>query len=184
MLLQLESQATPQGEVVLNGFLQSFHRAPPGQGSAKVRNAVKSTLAYTAVVFGLRWRSSSPISSRDAPSRKQIGRQCVAEEMGAFAGRIDASADQRPPDDRGDCDGIRETTKRSSMSEKHMTADTARTARAQVDCDGFTNVGRQRQLCPASTLAPNGDPAVVPIDVIQAQRNDLAGTQAQSGEQQ
>ena len=45
MLLQFESQATPQGEVVLNGFFQSFHRAPPGQGSAKVRSAVKSTLA-------------------------------------------------------------------------------------------------------------------------------------------
>ena len=45
MLLQFESQATPQGEVVLNGFFQSFHCAPPGQGSAKVRSAVKSTLA-------------------------------------------------------------------------------------------------------------------------------------------
>jgi hypothetical protein len=73
---------------------------------------------------------------------KQIGRQCVAEEMGAFAGRIDASVDQRPSDDCGDCDGIPETAKRSSMSEKHMTADTARTARAQVDCDSFANIGR------------------------------------------
>jgi len=70
------------------------------------------------------------------------------------------------------------------MSEKHMTADTARTASAQVDCDSFTNVGWQWQLRPASTLAPNGDPSVVPIDVIQAQSNDLAGTQAQAGEQQ
>jgi hypothetical protein len=115
---------------------------------------------------------------------KQIGCQCVAEEMGAFAGRIDASADQRPSDDRGDCDGISETAKRSSMSEKHMTADTARTASAQVDCDSFPNVGWQWQLRPASTLAPNGDPSVVPIDVIQAQSNDLAGTQAQAGKQQ
>jgi hypothetical protein len=65
-----------------------------------------------------------------------------------------------------------------------MTADTAWTARAHVDCDGFTNVGRQRQLLPAPTLASNGDLAVVPIDVIQAQRNDLAGSQTQSGEQQ
>ena len=115
---------------------------------------------------------------------KQIGRQCVAEEVGAFAGRIDASADQRPPDDCGDCDGIPETAKRSSMSKKHTTADTARTASVQVDCDSFTNVGWQWQLRPASTLAPNGDPSVVPIDVIQAQSNDLAGTQAQAGKQQ
>ncbi len=112
---------------------------------------------------------------------KQIGRQCVAEEMCAFASRIDASADQRPPDDCGDCDGVCETTNGSSMSKEHMTADTARTARAQVDCDRFTNVGRQRQLCPTPTLAANGDPTVVPIDVVQAQRNDLAGTQTQVG---
>ena len=70
------------------------------------------------------------------------------------------------------------------MSEKDTTADTAWTARAQVGCHGFTNVGRQRQLRPAPTLAPNGDPTVIPIDVIQAQRNDLAGPQTQSGEQQ
>ena len=99
---------------------------------------------------------------------KQIGRQRVAEQMGAFAGRIDASADQRPPDDGGDGDGISETAEGSSMSEEDMTAGTARTADAQVDCDSFTNIGWQWQLCPASTLAPNGDPAVVPIDVIQA----------------
>src|SRR2546427_7291971 len=104
--------------------------------------------------------------------------------MGAFAGRIDASANQRPSDNRGDGNGVRETTNGSSMSEKNTTAETARTARAQVDCDGFTSVGRQGQLRPAPTLASNGDPAVVPIDVIQAQRNDLEGSQTQSGEQQ
>ena len=70
------------------------------------------------------------------------------------------------------------------MSKKNTAADTARTTRAQVDCDSFTDVGRQRQLCPSPTLAPNGNPAVVPIDVIQTQRNDLAGPQTQSGEQQ
>ena len=115
---------------------------------------------------------------------KQIGRQGVAEEMGAFAGRIDARANQRPPDDCGDCDGIPETAKRSSMSEKHMTAGTARTASAQVDCDSFPSIGWQWQLRPASTLAANGDPSVVPIDVIQTQSNDLAGSQAQAGKQQ
>jgi hypothetical protein len=73
---------------------------------------------------------------------KQVGRQCVTEEMSALADRIDTSADQRPSDDRGDRNGIPETAKRSSMPEKHMAAYTARTASAQVDCDGFANVGR------------------------------------------
>src|SRR2546425_13175647 len=86
---------------------------------------------------------------------KQIGRQCVSKEMGAFAYRVDASADQRSPDDRGDGDGVRETTKGSPMSKENTAADTARTARSQVDCDSFTDVGRYRQLRPSPTLAPN-----------------------------
>src|SRR4029077_12335400 len=104
--------------------------------------------------------------------------------MGAFADRIDASANQRPSDDRGDCDGVCETTNRSSMSEKDTTADTAWTARAQVDCRVFTNVGRQRQLRPTPTLAPNGDLSMPPIEVIRTRRNDLAGPLTQLGEQQ
>jgi hypothetical protein len=96
----------------------------------------------------------------------------VAEKMGAFAGRIDARTDQRPSDDAGHGSGVGESANGSSMSEKNMTADTVWAARAQVDCDGFTNVGYQRQLCPAPTLASNGEPAVTPVDVIQAQRND------------
>ncbi len=40
---------------------------------------------------------------------KQIGGQCVAEEMRTFASGVNARADQRPPDDCGDCDGVRET---------------------------------------------------------------------------
>ena len=70
------------------------------------------------------------------------------------------------------------------MSEKHMTANTPWTASAQVDGDSFPSIGWQWQLRPASTLAPNGDPSVVPIDVIQTQSNDLAGAQAQAGKQQ
>src|ERR1035438_10209806 len=102
--------------------------------------------------------------------------------MGAFAYRVDASADQRSPDDRGDCDRVRETTKGSPVSKENTAADTVRTARPQIDCDSFTNVGRYRQLCPSPTLAPNRAPTVVPIDVIQIQRDDLAGAQTQTGE--
>src|SRR5664280_1867483 len=58
------------------------------------------------------------------------------------------------------------------MPKEDMTADTARPAGAQVDCDSFTDIGRHRQLCPAAALAPNGESAVVPIDVIQTQRHD------------
>src|SRR5436190_21265647 len=102
--------------------------------------------------------------------------------MGAFAYGVDTSADQRSPDNRGDCDRVRETAKGSPVSQENTAADTARTARPQIDCDSFTDVSRYRQLCPSPTLAPNSDPTVVPIDVILIQSDDLAGAQTQSGE--
>src|SRR5262245_39128478 len=104
--------------------------------------------------------------------------------MGAFAYRVDASADQCSPDDRGDGDGVREPTKGSPMSKENTAAGTARTAGTQVNYDSFTDVGRYRQLCPSPTLTPNRDPTVHPIDIIQIQADDLAGAQTQSGEQQ
>jgi hypothetical protein len=61
------------------------------------------------------------------------------------------------------------------MSKENTAADAARTTGAQVDSDGFTDVGWQRHLCPPPTLAPNGQLAVVPINVVQAQPNNLAG---------
>jgi hypothetical protein len=106
---------------------------------------------------------------------KQVGGQCVAKKMGAFAHRIDASADQRPPDNRGNCNRVCKTTNGSPMSKENTAAGAARTTRAQVDSDSFTDVGRQRHLCPPPTLAPDGELAMVPIDVLQIQRNDLAG---------
>jgi hypothetical protein len=75
---------------------------------------------------------------------KQIGGQCVAEEMCTFASGVDARADQRPPDDGGDCDGVRETMNGRSMSKEYMTTHTARTTRPQVDCNRFTDVSWQR----------------------------------------
>jgi hypothetical protein len=44
-LFELESQGTSQGHIILHTFSELFHRPPPGQGSAKLRNAGRSTLA-------------------------------------------------------------------------------------------------------------------------------------------
>jgi hypothetical protein len=51
--LELETQAASHFQVVLSTLLQARHRAPPGQGSAIERRESTSTLAYSAVVFGL-----------------------------------------------------------------------------------------------------------------------------------
>jgi hypothetical protein len=45
MFFQFESQTTSESKVILNHFFEIVHRAPPGHGSANVRNAIKSTLA-------------------------------------------------------------------------------------------------------------------------------------------
>ena len=61
------------------------------------------------------------------------------------------------------------------MAKKNMSEGRLWATRLQVACDRLTDVIRQRQLCPTATLAPDGDPAVVPIDIIKAQCNDLTG---------
>jgi Phage integrase family len=102
---------------------------------------------------------------------KQVGGQRVAEQMRSLARRIDASVYQRAPNDGGDGDGVCKTTHRSSMSKKNSATGTAWAAEAQITCDCFADVGWQRHLGHASTFAMDGDPTVVPIDIIQRKAN-------------
>jgi len=112
---------------------------------------------------------------------KQISCQCVAEEMGALANRIDAAADQGPPNNRGNRSGVCETTNRRPMSKENTSALSARASRMNIDCDSFADIRWHRQLRSAPAFAPNGKQAVVPVDVIQSKGYDFAGPQAQSG---
>jgi hypothetical protein len=70
------------------------------------------------------------------------------------------------------------------MAKENSATSTAWAAEAQIKYDSRTDVGWQRHLCQASAFATDRDAAVVPIDIIQVQRNNLAGPQTQSGEQQ
>jgi hypothetical protein len=115
---------------------------------------------------------------------EQVSGQRVAEQMRSLARRIDASISERPPNDGGDGDGVCKTTHWSSMSEENSATGRAWAAEAQIACDGFADVAWQRHLGRAPTFAMDGDPTVVPIDIIQFQSNNLAGSQAQAGEQQ
>jgi hypothetical protein len=115
---------------------------------------------------------------------EQVRGQRMAEQMRSLPNRIDASIYQRPPHDAGDGDGVCKTTQGGSMSKENSATGTAWAAEAQIACDGFADVGWQRHLGHASTFAMDGDPTVVPIDIIQFQRNNLAGPQTQAGEQQ
>jgi hypothetical protein len=68
-LVELEAEMTSHSEVFVYGLTERGHCAPPGHGRASVRNAGRSTLAYTMVVCGLRCRRISPISVNEAPRR-------------------------------------------------------------------------------------------------------------------
>ena len=115
---------------------------------------------------------------------EQVRGQRMAEQMRSLANRIDASVYQRPSHDAGDGDGVCKTTHRSAMAKKNSATGRPWAAEAQIAGDGFADVAWQRHLGHTSTFAMDGDPAVVPIDIIQSQRNDLAGSQTQAGEQQ
>src|ERR1700693_859882 len=115
---------------------------------------------------------------------EEVRGQRMAEQMRSLADSIDASVYQRPSHDAGDGDGVCKTTHRSSMSKENSATGRAWAAEAQIACDGFADVAWQRHLGHASTFAMDGDPTVVPIDIIQFQRNNLAGSQTQAGEQQ
>jgi hypothetical protein len=54
---------------------------------------------------------------------------------------------------------------------------------AQVEGESFTDIGWERQLSPAPTFGADGYPCILPVDVFQIQGDDLASTQAQSGQQ-
>jgi hypothetical protein len=97
---------------------------------------------------------------------EQVRGQRMAEQMRSLPNRIHASIYQRPPHDAGDGDGVWKTTHRGSMSKENSATGTAWAAEAQIECDGFADVGWQRHLGQASTFATDGDPAVVPIDII------------------
>src|ERR1019366_10700333 len=69
VLGHLEAEPAADRQIVGERFLKRGHATPPrdGQGRTSSPNAVRSTLAYMAVVFCSRWRSTWPISPRDAP---------------------------------------------------------------------------------------------------------------------
>ena len=115
---------------------------------------------------------------------EQVGGQRVTKQMRSLPSRIDASIDQRPPHDAGDGDGVCKTTQGGSMAKETSATGTAGASEAQIACDGFADVGWQRHLGQASTFAMDGDPTIVPIDIVQFQGNDLAGPQTHAGEQQ
>jgi hypothetical protein len=115
---------------------------------------------------------------------EQVGGQRVTEQMRSLPSRIDPSIDQRPPHDAGDGGGVCETTQGSSMAKEDSATGTAWASEAQIACDGFADVGWQRHLGQASTFAMDGDPTIVPIDIVQLQRYNLAGPQTHAGEQQ
>ena len=109
--------------------------------------------------------------------------QTVTEQMGTLAGGVHSCPRECTHNQSGNCDRVSKPYPRSPVSNEHSSAGTRRTPVAQVERESFTDIGWEWQLSPASTFRPDGYPCVLPVDIFQIQGDDLASTQAQSGQQ-
>ena len=69
LALELVAERPAELQVLGDCLGERAHDSLPGHGSASCDRAMRSTLAYSAVVSMLWWRSSWPISGSGAPRR-------------------------------------------------------------------------------------------------------------------
>ena len=70
------------------------------------------------------------------------------------------------------------------MANEHPTNRTAGAVPAQIGGNGFSHIDWQGHEDRLTTLAPNGYLALLPIDVLQVQSDNLAGPESKPGKQQ
>src|SRR5260370_21740486 len=68
----LEAERSPESDVIVHRLRQRRHGRHSGHRGATVRNARRSTLAYSAVVSGCRCRRISATSANDPPPRSRV----------------------------------------------------------------------------------------------------------------
>ena len=140
------------------------HRLPATATAARARrSALRSTLAYIAVVFCSRWRSTWPISASDAP--------CLSISVAAVCRRRCAPTareprpDARLADDPPDRAAVQPLERRGHPQEQRP-ALAPRTA-AQIGHQRLADIDRQRQHVLPAALAANEQLARAPVDVIE-----------------
>ena len=152
VLRHLEPEPTADAQIVSERVAKRAHATPPsgdGHGRASARSALRSTLAYIAVVFCSRWRSTWPISAQRRALPEHLGRGRVPQPM-----RPDRLK-PRPPamlaDDRTDRASVQPLERRVHPQEQRP-ALAPRTA-AKIGHDRLADINRQRQHVMAATLA-------------------------------
>ena len=152
VLGHLEPEPATEAQIVSQRFAKR-HAAPPscdGHGRASARSALRSTLAYIAVVFCSRWRNTWPISASDAPalsiSVAAVCRNRCAPTRGSPA-RVHASRTIHPI-------VCGPAPKRRGHPQEQRPALAPRAA-AKIGHQRFTNVDRQRQHVLPGALAAN-----------------------------
>ena len=88
---------------------------------------------------------ADPVEGNPLP--EQVRGKSVAEKVCSFSNGIDSRVYQRPPHDRRNCNGVRKTPQGSPVSKEHPATGTARSAKAQIECDSLTDIVWQWQLC-------------------------------------
>jgi hypothetical protein len=107
----------------------------------------------------------------------------MPKEMGTPPFRVDICPDQRTTHDRRNRDRVSEPPDRRAVAQKYPPRGATRTVRLKINRKGEADFGRQGELCPATALATDSDYAVLPIEVLQIQLDDCAGSQAQTGKE-
>src|SRR4051794_12464339 len=98
--------------------------------------------------------------------------------------RLYAGFFQSPHHKGANRQGVLQSNQGCAMANKHPANGTAGPVMAQIGGNGFSHVDWQGHEDGFAALAPNGYLALLPIDVLQVQSDNLAGPESKPGKQQ
>ena len=108
---------------------------------------------------------------------EHVSRQGMAELMRPMVSRLYASSDNRRADNRADSLACSESADRRICAQKQCTRSAGWAARLQVLGDRLADLDRQRQYCGMARFPNHSNRACLPVDAVQAKRDDLGGAQ-------
>jgi len=160
----------------------SLHASRPGQAQCSQRIDIDLRVNPGSVVV-LVPQQLSDLRQGRARSEK-LGSETVSEDMGAaVCATFDSNAIEGGLGDHGDRTSGSKPDVRRECADEQPSARRLWAAAAQICNDGRANVWRYRHPCTLSALGANEYLAGAPVDIIERERRDLVGPQAELGQQ-
>ena len=111
-------------------------------------------------------------------------RQGMAQQVRPFVRRFQRRSHERPAHDGIDGHGTRKAYAWRPHADEHPTCSPARPPIAQIGGKCLTDIHRQWESSGTATFTPYAQQPRMPIDILQAEVDDFAGSQPQTREQQ